>query len=74
VNVGPKESLWGTRIEDLPPSLGDYPPFNSSDLFQPLVVPPDAGKGVTESISKAGFVLADWKDDESQARKQSVNE
>lgn len=41
LNVGPKESLWGTRVEDVPYSLGDYPAFQSERLFDVLVVPPN---------------------------------
>ena len=29
LTLGPRESAWGTALEDLPPSLGDYPPPNS---------------------------------------------
>ena len=28
LNVGSRESTWGTRVEDVPPSLGEYPAFN----------------------------------------------
>jgi hypothetical protein len=32
VNVGRNESNWGTRIQDLPPSLNPYSGFNSSNI------------------------------------------
>lgn len=30
LTLGRNESTWGTRVEDLPPSLGTYTGFNSS--------------------------------------------
>jgi putative alpha-1,2-mannosidase len=45
LRVGLNESLWGTRVEDLPPSLSDYPAFNSSSLFGIASLPPKIPRG-----------------------------
>jgi putative alpha-1,2-mannosidase len=45
LRLGPSESTWGTRVQDLPPSLTDYPSFNSSNLDNTYSVP----KNIAES-------------------------
>lgn len=35
LTLGPKESAWGTKVEDLPPSLGKYTGFNGTSTHAP---------------------------------------
>jgi putative alpha-1,2-mannosidase len=52
LRLGTNESLWGTRVEDLPPSLNDYPSFNSSNLFSLPSVPPKISRGSNYTIHR----------------------
>lgn len=36
LTLGRNESLWGTKVEDLPPSVGEYVGFNGTNSRRSL--------------------------------------
>ena len=43
LTLGRNETSWGTRVQDLPPSLGEYTGFNSTSFLARRMVSPKGG-------------------------------